>query len=65
MWIKARCLAALEGELPDAYTVDVRVQAAAAAAGAASAFVLRDGGAFAVHDARSGKPHLSGTISAP
>src|SRR5918911_357128 len=24
MWVKARCLAALDGHLPDAYTVDVR-----------------------------------------
>ena len=63
MWTKARCLAALEGELPDAYTVDVRFKLPLRLPGRA-AFSYA-GGEFAVHDARSGKPHLSGTISAP
>jgi acyl dehydratase len=62
MWTKARCLAALEGELPDAYTVDVRFKLPLRIPGKA-AFSLHDG-EFAVHDARSGKPHLSGSIGA-
>ena len=62
MWTKARCLAALEGELPDAYTADVRFKLPLRIPGRA-AFSYRDG-EFAVHDARSGKPHLSGRISA-
>jgi acyl dehydratase len=61
MWTKARCLAALDGELPDAYTVDVRFKLPLRIPGRA-AFSYRDG-EFAVHDARSGKPHLSGRIS--
>jgi acyl dehydratase len=63
MWTKARCLAALEGELPDAYTVDVRFKLPLRIPGRA-AFSYRDG-EFAVHDARSGKPHLSGRVSRP
>ena len=62
MWTKARCLAALEGELPDAYTVDVRFKLPLRLPGRV-AFSYRDG-EFAVHDARTGKPHLSGQISA-
>jgi acyl dehydratase len=61
MWTKARCLAALEGELPAAYTADVRFKLPLRIPGRA-AFSYRDG-EFTVHDARSGKPHLSGRIS--
>jgi hypothetical protein len=61
MWTKARCLAALEGELPAAYTVDVRFKLPLRIPGRA-AFSYRDG-EFAVHDARSGKPHLGGRVS--
>jgi hypothetical protein len=61
MWTKARCLAALEGELPAAYTADVRFKLPLRIPGRA-AFSYRDGG-FTVHDARSGKPHLSGRVS--
>jgi acyl dehydratase len=61
MWTKARCLAALEGELPDAYTADVRFKLPLRIPGRA-AFSYRDG-EFTVHDARSGKPHLSGRVS--
>jgi hypothetical protein len=61
MWTKARCLAALEGELPGTYTADVRFKLPLRIPGRA-AFSFSDG-EFAVHDARSGKPHLSGRIS--
>jgi acyl dehydratase len=63
MWTKARCLAALEGSLPEAYTVDVRFKLPLRLP-ARAAFSYA-GGAFAVHDARTGKPHLDGWISAP
>ena len=66
MWLKARTLAALEGRLPEAYTVDVafktpvllpsRVSIAAERAG--------DDWTLDVRAARSGKPHLAGTVSA-
>jgi hypothetical protein len=61
MWTKARCLAALEGELPAAYTADVRFKLPLRIPGRA-AFSYHDG-EFAVHDARSGKPYLSGRVS--
>jgi hypothetical protein len=62
MWTKARCLAALEGELPEAYAVDVRFKLPLRLPGRA-AFSYR-AGEFAVHDARTGKPHLTGRIEA-
>jgi hypothetical protein len=64
MWSKARCLAALQGHLPDAFAVEVafklpillpaRVQLASWQEG--------DERRFALHDARSGKPHLDGSV---
>ena len=61
MWTKARCLAALEGTLPDALAVEVRFKRPLRIPGRA-AFSSRDG-AFAVHDPRSGAPHLTGRVS--
>jgi len=66
MWVKARCLGALEPRLPDAYTVAVRFKLPmlVPARAAFSAAAGEDGGlAFAVHDARSGKPHVTGTVA--
>ena len=60
MWVKARCLAALDTTLPDRYTVAVRFKLPMLLP-AKAAFATSDG-EFSVHDARSGKPHLSGTI---
>jgi acyl dehydratase len=62
MWTKARCLAGLEGELPEAYAVDVRFKLPLRVPGRA-AFSYRDG-EFEVHDAR-GRPHLSGRVTPP
>jgi acyl dehydratase len=66
MWVKARCLAALDGHLPDAYTADVRFKLPLLVPGRAAFSTAEQGGArvFAVHDATSGKPHLSGTVTA-
>ena len=60
MWTKARALAALEAELPDAFTVDVRFKLPLRIPGKAT-FSTGDG-AFAVHDSRGG-PHLEGRVS--
>jgi hypothetical protein len=60
MWTKARSLAALEGTLPEAYTVDVRFKLPLRIPGRATFSTA--GSSFAVHDAR-GRPHLEGTIS--
>lgn len=74
MWSKARCLAALEGRLPDAYAVEVGFKLpillpAPVAFSASPAEPAEPGGApdggwrFALHDARSGRPHLVGTLT--
>jgi hypothetical protein len=65
MWTKARCLAALDNRLPDAFAVDVRfrkpillparVEFASAGEG--------DEIAFAVRDAKRQTPHLDGRVT--
>jgi MaoC like domain len=65
MWVKARCLAGLDGHLPDAFTVAVRFKLPVllpAKAGFAT-WQGKAGREFAVHDARSGKPHVSGSVT--
>jgi hypothetical protein len=66
MWLKARCLAALEGELPAALRVEVAFKTPLLLpAKVAFASWAEDGGrSFAVHDARKGKPHLTGSLRA-
>jgi acyl dehydratase len=59
MWTKARCLAALEGWLPDAYAVEVRFKLPLRIPGTAT-FSHTDG-AFEVWAAA--KPHLEGTVT--
>jgi hypothetical protein len=61
MWIKARCLAALEAELPDAHTVSVDFKLPLLLPGRVA--FAADEGELSVHDARSGKPHLAGTVA--
>jgi len=65
MWTKARCLAALQGHMPAAFTVDVtfKLPVLLPATVAFSAWMEGDDRRFALHDARSGKPHLEGTVS--
>jgi hypothetical protein len=65
MWTKARCLAALDSRLPDAFAVEVRfrkpillparVEFASAAEGEQIA--------FAVRDAKRQTPHLDGRVA--
>ena len=64
MWLKARCLAALEGQLPEALTVEVAFKLPLLLPSkVAFASWEADGGRdFAVHDARKGKPHLTGSV---
>lgn len=65
MWSKARCLAALESRLPDAFTVDVqfKLPVLLPAKVAFSSDDLPGGGiAFGLSDYKTGKPHLAGTI---
>ncbi|GAA4714122.1 MaoC/PaaZ C-terminal domain-containing protein [Phytohabitans rumicis] len=63
MWSKARCLAALEGRLPEAYAVDVEFKLPILLPSTV-AFSAQPQWTFALHNAGSGKPHLAGTITA-
>ena len=64
MWLKARCLAALEGLLPQSFEVDVQFKLPAVIPGRVSfASWPEDGGrGFALHDGANEKPHLTGTV---
>jgi acyl dehydratase len=58
MWSLARCLAYYEGRLPDAYTVDVAFRTPILLPATVSLTATAD--TFALHDHRTGKPHLAG-----
>jgi acyl dehydratase len=65
MWVKARCLAALDGHLPaDGYTVDVQFKLPMTIPAKAAFRSWPDGSgrAFSVTDAKSGKPHVGGNV---
>ncbi len=65
MWTKARCLAAFEGRLPDAYTVDVAFKLPVLLPAKVAFTSWADGGdwAFELWNARKSKPHLQGRIT--
>jgi hypothetical protein len=71
MWTKARCLAALSGRLPGAFSVEVAfrrpILLPASVQFAEGRGAAGDGGAatlaFGVRDARSATPHLDGLLS--
>ena len=64
MWTKARCLAALESRLPDAFAVDVRFRKPILLPGTVELASAIDGDRieFAVRDAKRGTPHLDGHL---
>ncbi len=64
MWSKARCLAALQGHLPDAFEVEVafKLPVRLPSRVAFASWREADERRFALHDARSGKPHLDGAL---
>jgi acyl dehydratase len=62
MWSMARCLACYEGRLPDAYTVDVRFKLPILLPATVALTAADD--AFDLRDHRSGRPHLTGRLSA-
>ncbi len=65
MWSKARCLAALESRLPDAFEVDVRFRKPILLPGRVE-FASSSQEAeidFAVRDAKRGTPHLDGHLA--
>jgi acyl dehydratase len=65
MWTKARCLAALEGELPDIYSVEVRFKLPVFLPAKVAFSADESDGArrFHVRDARTGKPHVEGQVT--
>jgi acyl dehydratase len=65
MWVKARTLAALQGRLPDAFTADVsfKLPVLLPATLAVGAEATKSGWTLDVRSAKSGKPHLAGTIT--
>jgi acyl dehydratase len=67
MWLKARVLAALQPELPESFTAEVRFKRPVLlpAKVAFSTDKSADGRAFALHDAKRGIPHLDGHVGAP
>lgn len=66
MWTKARCLAAIENRLPDAFSVDVRFRKPIFLPGRVEFMSAAQGEeiAFAVRDAKRQTPHLDG-LAAP
>jgi hypothetical protein len=61
MWTKARCLAALEGRLPEAFTVEVAFKLPIVLPSKVGFSFSR--GELAVFNARNAKPHLTGRIA--
>jgi len=67
MWLKARCLAAFEGRLPDTLTVEVEFKSPLLLPSTVG-FANHPQGlgwTFAVAEARSGRPHLNGSAQGP
>lgn len=65
MWSKARCLAALEGQLPDAFTTEVAFKRPILLPAKVDFLTSGDGGtaAFALRSQRDGSPHLEGSFT--
>jgi len=65
MWTKARCLAALDDSLPDAFSVDVQFKAPVLLPARVDFNIERQAGggtAFGLTDPHSGRPHLTGLL---
>ncbi|GAA3385996.1 MaoC/PaaZ C-terminal domain-containing protein [Cryptosporangium minutisporangium] len=60
MWVKARCLAALGGRLPDAYTVDVRFAKPVLLPTTVEFGAREAAGGWDLSVASKGRPHLTG-----
>jgi acyl dehydratase len=66
MWLKARILAALQPELPERFTAEVRFKRPVLLPATVAFSTNKDGTgrAFALHDAKRGIPHLEGRVGA-
>ena len=67
LWTKARALAALQTQLPDAFVVDVAFRKPVLLPATVTFGSATDQGTttFAVRDAHQGSVHLAGTITTP
>jgi acyl dehydratase len=65
MWTKARCLAALEGELPEAFSVDVAFKLPVQLPAKVAFRTWGEGSerGFSLRDHKSGKPHIAGQVA--
>jgi acyl dehydratase len=65
MWTKARCLAALDSRLPDAFVADVRFRKPILLPARVEFACAEEGEeiAFAVRDAKRQTPHLDGRVT--
>jgi acyl dehydratase len=65
MWTKARCLAALEGQLPERFTVDVSFKLPVYLPSKVAFRTWEDGGQreFSLRSHKDGKPHLTGNVA--
>jgi acyl dehydratase len=66
MWTKAHCLAALEGELPESFAVDVAFKLPIQLPAKVAFRTWEEGAAreLSVRDHKSGKPHVTGGVFA-
>jgi acyl dehydratase len=64
MWLKARVLAALQPELLESFTAEVRFKLPVLLPARVAFFTDKTAGgrAFALHDAKRGIPHLEGQV---
>jgi len=64
MWSAARCLAALEGRLPDRATIEIRFQRPLLLPGTATFTGTPAGSGWSITlaDAKTGGPHLTGSV---
>jgi hypothetical protein len=71
MWSKARCLAALEGRLPDSYAVEVAFKLPIPLPSSVGFSAVREQSGdregrdwvIGLHDTKSGRPHLRGRVT--
>jgi MaoC like domain len=67
MWLKARCLAALEGALPDPLTADARFRSPVRLPSrvAFASWPDEGGRGFALWSPRDGRPYVAGSVGVP
>ena len=62
MWLKGRCLAALEGRVPEACEIEVRFKLPVPLGSKVAFTSSAAGREFELRSARDGRPHLAGSV---